>query len=229
MYVTYADFSLFFACEERECSSRSKQGVPDSVTLIADLPNVGLPDEVTLLASDPRVVLLADAAKGIIWRVDVASGEHSIAIKDDLFLPTNPLIPLGVDGIHILDNTLYFTNLAANLLGKVPITAKGSAAGPVQNITTALTIPDDFEVAADGTVYIVGDNTLWRVSPAGKVDVLAGGANDVTLEGATAARLGRTREDTGVLYISTNGGLLQAVKGDLHGGQLLAVNVGVYD
>ena len=182
-----------------------------------------------MLGSDTGVVLVADAGKGIVWRVDTTSGEYTIAIKDNLFLADNPQIPLGVDGIHILDGTLYFTNLAADLLGKVALTANGSAAGPVQNITTKLTIPDDFEVAADGTVYVVGDNTLWRVSPKGKVDVLAGGAADVTLEGATAAQLGRTVEDEDVLYISTNGGLLQVVKGDLHGGQLLAVNIGLYD
>ena len=90
-------------------------------------------------------------------------------------------------------------------------------------------MPDDFEVAPDGTIYVVGDNTLWRVSTEGEVEVLAGGPNDVTLEGATSARLGRTVEDSNVLYITTNGGLLKAVDGDLHGGQLLAVNVGLYD
>lgn len=209
-----------------------KQGEPDPVTLIANLPNVGLPDGVAPLgASDPGVVLVADAApgQGIVWRVDTSTGAYTIAIQDPAFLPLNPLLPLGVDGIHIHNDELYFCNLAANLLGKVSITANGSAAGPIKNITTSLTIPDDFAVAPDGTIYIVGDNTLWRVSTEGKVEVLAGGADDVTLEGATAAQLGRTVADAGVLYISTNGGLLKPVDGDLHGGQLLAVNVGLYD
>lgn len=200
----------------------------DVVDLIVNPPEVGLPDEIAALPNDPGVVLLADAANGVIWRIDIYTGAHVIAIEDDLFAISNPLIPLGVDGIHIHDNELYFTNLGANLLGKVPITDNGTATGPIQNITDQLIIPDDFEVAADGTVYVVGDNTLWRVSSDGQVDVLAGGAQDITLEGATAARLGRTRDDAGVLYISTNGGLLQAVDGVIHGGQVLALNVEQY-
>lgn len=173
--------------------------------------------------------MLADAAKGVIWRVDTYTGAHTIAIKSDVFLPSNPLIPLGVDGIHRFNNELYFTNLGANLLGKVAITNNGTTARPIQNVTTQLVFPDDFTVAADGTVYVVGDNTLWRVQPTSQVDVLAGGPDDLTLEGATSAQFGRTREDEDVLYIGTNGGLLAPVDGVVHGGQVLAVNVGLFE
>ena len=174
------------------------------------------------------MVLLADAAKGIVWRVDTYTGAYSVVIQNDVFLPTNPLIPLGVDGVHILRNELYFTNLGNNLLGVVQISANGTAIGALQNISNQLAFPDDFAVTDNGTVYVVGDNTLWRVTPNGGVDVLAGGAQDLALEGATSAQFGRTKDDAGVLYVGTNGGLLAAVDGVLHGGQLLAVNVGLY-
>ena len=66
--------------------------------LIVNPMEVGLPDGIASLPDDKGVVLLADAAKGVIWRVEVSTGEHDVAISDDLFLVSNPLIPLGVDG-----------------------------------------------------------------------------------------------------------------------------------
>lgn len=92
-----------------------------------------------------------------------------------------------------------------------------------------MVFPDDFTIAEDGRVYVAGDNTLWRVGLEGKVNVLAGGPDDLTLEGATSAQFGRTRDDEGVLYVGTNGGVLAPVGGVVHGGQILAINVELFD
>ncbi|MCJ1395533.1 hypothetical protein MMC18_008419 [Xylographa bjoerkii] len=202
-------------------------GMPNAVTLLANLTEVGLPDGIATLDNEIGLVLLADAAKGIVWRVDTTTGNYSIAIQDELFTTNNQLIPLGVDGIHILNNHLYFTNFGNNVFGRVAISANGSATGPLE-IVANMTIPDDFAIAEDGTAYIAGDNTLYRFSQDGAVDILVGGPNKFVLEGCTSAQLGRTRMDQDVLYIGTNGGLLAPVDGQIHGGQLLAVNVGLF-
>ncbi|KAK4895427.1 hypothetical protein LTR27_006491 [Elasticomyces elasticus] len=180
-------------------------GDDQPVTLIANLTDVGLPDGVVAL-SEPGAVLVADAA------------------KVDIFLSSSPQIPLGVDGLHIVDDYLYFTNLGDNILCRVSIDAAGNATDQIELVAT-MPAPDDFALAEDGTAYVVGANQLYRVSPAGNVDVLAGGVNDTTLEGATSAQFGRTREDAGVLYIGTNGELLVPTNGRLIGGQILAINV----
>ncbi|KAK3616273.1 hypothetical protein LTR56_026067 [Elasticomyces elasticus] len=193
------------------------------VTLIANLTDVGLPDGVVAL-SEPGAALVADAAKGLIWKLDTINGKYDIIIQDDIFLSSNPQIPLGVDGLHIIGDYLYFTNLGDNILCRVSIDAAGNATDQIELVAT-IPAPDDFALAEDGTAYVVGANQLNRVSPAGKVDVLAGGVNDTTLEGATSAQFGRTREDAGVLYIGTNGGLLVPTNGRLIGGQILAINV----
>ena len=172
------------------------------------------------------MVLVADAAQGVIWRVDTSTGNYEIAISDNAFVPSNPAIPLGVDGLHIANGFLYFTNLGSNLLGKVPIDSRGSATGPVENVTTSLIFPDDFALRKDGTAYVAGANTLWKVDARGTVQMLAGGINDTVLEGATSAQFGRTSLDRDVLYIGTNGGMLAPV-GAVHGGQIAAVNVNV--
>ncbi|KAK5730754.1 hypothetical protein LTR15_000692 [Elasticomyces elasticus] len=193
------------------------------VTLVANLTDVGLPDGVVAL-SDPGAVLVADAAKGLIWKLDTINGKYDIIIQDDIFLSSNPQIPLGVDGLHVVDDYLYFTDLGDNILCRVSIDAAGYATDQIELIAT-MPAPDDFALAEDGTAYVVGANQLYRVSAAGKVDVLAGSVNDTTLEGATSAQFGRTREDAGVLYIWTNGGLLVPTNGRLIGGQILAINV----
>ncbi|KAK5126036.1 hypothetical protein LTR85_011391 [Meristemomyces frigidus] len=200
-----------------------EHGSTHAVELVANLTNVGLPIGVTTLPDNKRHVLVADSAKGIIWRVNTETGAYDVAIADILLTYTSPLVPLGVNGIHILDHELYFTNTGAGLFGKVMITANGSAAGPVQVIAKNI-IPDDFALAANGTAYIVGDSTLWEVSPAGQVAVLAG-PSDPAILGDTSAHFGRTAKDSAVLNIVTNGGRTGPVDGVVHGGQLLAVNV----
>ncbi|MCJ1438645.1 hypothetical protein MMC27_008035 [Xylographa pallens] len=203
-------------------------GEPDVVTLIANLTDVVLPDGIATLDNEIGLVLLADAAKGIVWRVDTTTGDYSVAIQDKLFTTDNKLIPLGVDGIHILDDQLYFTNFGNNAFGRVGISANGSATGPIEIIAN-MTIPDDFAIADNGTAYLAGDNSLYRYRQDGQVDILVGGPNSLVLEGCTSAQLGRTRMDKNVLYIGTNGGLLAPVDGVIHGGQLVAVNVGLFE
>ncbi|MCJ1316732.1 hypothetical protein MMC15_002053 [Xylographa vitiligo] len=202
-------------------------GQPDVVTLIANLTDVILPDGIATLDNEIGLVLLADAAQGIVWRVDATTGDYSIAIQDALFTTNNTLIPLGVDGIHILNDYLYFTNFGNNAFGRVAISANGSATGPVEIIAT-MTIPDDFTITDDGTAYLAGDNSLYRYRQDGAVDILVGGPKSLVLEGCTSAQLGRTRMDKNVIYIGTNGGLLAPVDGQIHGGQLVAVNVGLF-
>lgn len=172
-------------------------------------------------------MLVADAAQGVIWRVNTANGDYSIAIDNPAFKPTDA-VPLGVNGIHIRDKELYFTNLATNTVGKVAITPSGNAAGPVQVLSSKALAVDDLALSDDGTVYAAGLNTLWQVMVDGHTTAFVGGPNSTVIQGITSARFGRTAVDKDVLYMSTQGGLLEDPFGSLvRGGQLLAVNVNV--
>jgi hypothetical protein len=198
------------------------------VSLIANLPQVGLPDGMATLKKGPHGhVLLADSARGIIWHVNTNTGAYNVGIQNDAFRPTNPQIPLGVDGIHVLNDYLYFTNLGNGTISKIPIDAHGTATGAIEPWANIFG-PDDFALRADGTAYVVGFNTLHGVSPNGTVTVLAGGPEDTTLEGATSAQLGRTHRDRDMLYIGTSGGMLAPVHGEIHGGQILAIDVRLF-
>ena len=197
------------------------------MSLIANLTDVVLPDGVATLPYDPSVVLVADAAQGAIWRVNTATGDYTMAIDDPTFKPTDE-VPLGVNGIHILNSELYFTNLATNSVGKVTITTAGSAAGTIQVLTTKALAADDFALSDNGIVYAAGANTVWQVSTNGPTAPFVGDPSSTVLQGITSARFGRTAVDKDVLYLSTQGGLLEDPPGSVvHGGQLLAVNVNV--
>lgn len=172
-------------------------------------------------------MLVAYAAKGVIWPVNTATGDHTVSIDDTTFKPTDE-VPLGVNGIHILNNDLYFTNLATNSVGKVAITLDGSAASTTQMLTTKALAADDFALSDNGIVYAVGANTLWQVSADGHAVASVGGPNSTVLQGITTARFGWTAVDKDVLYLSTQCGLLEDPPGsEVHGGQLLAINVNV--
>jgi len=204
--------------------SRGAQAQPATPKLLATLPDVGLSNGIAPLPHDQDVVLVSDSAYGVVWRVDTCTGAYNVAINNTILAPS-ALNPVGVDGIRLHSSELYFTNYVTGLFGKVPITSDGPVDGLFVNLTSSLLVPDDFAVAADGMAYVVGDNTLWRVSPDGDVSVVAGEPNDLTLEGATSAQFGRTKLDEGVLYVTTNGGLGGAVNDVVHGGQVLAVDV----
>lgn len=205
------------------------QGLPKPVSLIANLTDVVLPDGIATLPYNPSVVLVADAGKGVIWRVNTATGDHAVTIDDPTFKLTDT-IPLGVNGIDILNGELYFTNLATNSVGKVTITPDGSAAGAIQVSTTKALAADDFALSDTGTVYAAGANTLWQVTADGHTAAFVGGPDSKVLQGITSARFGRTAADKDVLYLSTRGGLLEDPPGlEVHGGQLLAVNVNVVE
>lgn len=199
------------------------------MSFVASLPEIVLPDGVAALPYYPSVVLVTDAAKGIIWRVNTATGHQEKVIDDPLFKPTEA-VPLGVNGIHVLDDQLYFTNLATNLVGRLKITITGDAAGPVQTVTTSALLADDFALADEGTVYVAGFNTLWKVASDGGTIAVAGGPNSTTVQGITSARFGRTVLDHDVLYMATEGGVFNDPPGsEVHGGQLLAVNMRALD
>ena len=135
-----------------------------------------------------------------------------------------------MDAIRILNSELYFPDLATSLFGKGAITADGSAAGPIQEVSSSIMYADDFCLAGHGTAYVGGDNTLWRVRPDGTTTAIVGGLNSTTLQGVTSAQFGRTRDDHSVVYMGTQGGMFFLPPGSqIHGGQLLAVNVGLYN
>ena len=202
------------------------------VSLAAPIPDVLAPNG--LITLNKQKILLSDSAKGLIFVVDLKTGISSIAISDPL-LATNERLPVGVNGIKLRGHTLYFTNSAQKILGKIDIDLKtGAARGPATIIAHSLPNPpdlgyDDFAISNKGVAFVANGpgNFIERVDlKSGQQSIVAGEVNSTEIAEPTAAALGRNgREDT--LFVTTAGGLLFPVNGDeVVGGQVVAVQLG---
>ncbi len=180
---------------------------------------------------NPTTVLVADSTKGVVWATNIETGVSRIVISDPLMLPT-PAFALGVNGIHLHGQTLYFTNSALSLFAKIPIYPDGTAAGSAVNISHAPADAsyDDFAISehGDDAFLVTGPgNSLEEVGLGGQPQVIvAGNLNSTELAEPTSAAFGRGEGERGVVYVTTGGGLADPVNGDeTVGAQLVAVDI----
>ncbi|KAL9614944.1 MAG: hypothetical protein Q9167_000586 [Letrouitia subvulpina] len=198
------------------------------VSLTANIPNITAPNG--LLALNKNKILVADSAEGLIFAVDLNTGKSNVAITDPLFATTQRL-PVGVNGIKLQGNTLYFTTSAQNLLGKVNINLKtGTALSSATKIVNGLPPAvgyDDFALR-DGAAYVANaaGNFIERVDLKRRQQtVLAGQINSTDIAEPTSAAFGRNGKED-VLFVTTGGGLSPPVNGnEIVGGQLVAVKL----
>ena len=148
-------------------------------------------------------------------------------LDNALFKPIAGGIVLGINGVHTRDGSLYFTNSLQKLFGRVPISSSGTATGPYKVIAYN-GFGDDFTFDFEGNAFVAQDpgDALEKITPEGKVTILAGNTNSTILEGDTSAAFGRTWRDWETLYVTTNGGITGLVPGTrVVGGKVLAVDV----
>lgn len=192
---------------------------------IADLPNVDMVNGIEKL--NPHTLLLADSWAGNIVSLNIKTGAYQVALSD-ASLASNfsvPALPFGVNGIQIHKGYLYYSNTVQALIGRVRISSSGIPIGQFTTLASRpkISVPDDFAVAKDGSVYLTGPqgDTLHHVTLDGKVETVV---EDRVIAGATAATFGRTRRDANVIYLSTMGGF--GANGTFAaGGRVVAVTV----
>jgi hypothetical protein len=199
---------------------------------ITDIPGASILNGITLVAPDSPQILLADSGNGLVWRVDVRTGEYKSVLEDVLLKPgVNQT--LGVNGIHIWSDYLYWTNtyLDGGLFGRVKINVSGSnagtAAGPYE-IVVKNGPGDDFTFDGKGNAYIATNfnRDVQRITPDGNVSVVAGNVQSTQLESDAALQFGRTSKDENTLYVVTSGGLSSRVPGtQLMGGKITAIDL----
>jgi hypothetical protein len=196
----------------------------------AKIPNAGLLNGLAPLS--PTAVLAADTKNGVVHRIDLDTGNSAVVIEDS----TMRLFGLGINGVRIRENELYFTNMAKGLFAKVPIASStGEATGPVKVLAKTgllgqLNGIDDFALGRKGDeAFIVNfaQNKLLKVDSSGKVETLEGGIFSQTVPGPCSAQFGRTEKDEGILYVTTSGNALLPLPGARlgGGGQVLAVKL----
>jgi hypothetical protein len=207
-----------------------KNNLP-AVSKIADLPKASFLNGMTLLAPGSPYLLIADSVLGVVWRLNYLTAEYEIILESPLMQPHPGPILLGINGIHVFDSSVYFTNSFQGLFARVPVNLYGPNAGSATGDYEVIAnngVGDDFAFDKEGNAYITQDpsDALQVVAQDGKVTVLAGNVNSTIVEGDTADAFGRTTLDENTLYVVTNGGIAGDVPGtQITGGKVIAVDV----
>jgi sugar lactone lactonase YvrE len=193
-------------------------------------PPVGLNGS-CLLA--PGVILLADSAAGLIWRVDLAAGggraTPRVWLKDASMDrdPDSPLVPPppGVNGVRFAARTgyLYYTSTARQLFMRVPVDPDTHDPAGLPQLVAGGVMADGFCLDEDaGVAYLTThrQNTVERVPlpPRGGMarQAVAGEPFDEQLVGPSSAAWGRRPGDYGrIAYLTTDGGVIAPPTDDL--------------
>ena len=207
---------------ERPFSEKAK------VTQVTKLPKIGFPNG--LAKMNENKVLLADSTNGVVDVVDVQAGTFDVALTDTLLARTSG--PLGVNGIRIRGDDLYFTNPAQNLFGRLPLDLKtGAARGPANTIFTgppSTAAFDDFALSESGVAFLASafSNVIERVNVRTKREIIvAGNLNSTVIAEPTSAAFGRNGKED-MLFVTTGGGHFIPVDGnEIIGAQLLAIKL----
>ena len=165
-------------------------------SLLAALPPNGVPNG---LALDARGnVYVADSALGTIWRV-TPQGAVSAWVEHPLLRGGRDACPpgelpfdVGVNGIAFdRRGDLYAAVMDRGLIVRVPVNRDGSAGAPVvfagpdcANLEGA----DGIAFDALGNLYVAVNhkNTVVRLTPAGRLDTLATGADGLDFPATVA-------------------------------------------
>ena len=215
-----------FCLEEDGTVSR-----PAKLSLVADMPDTQFLNGMCRLApNDNSALLIADSIAGSVIRLDVNTGSYNTVIKDKTMASPSPAGALGINGIRVHGQDLFFTNFAEKTFMKMPISrVRGTAAGPAAVVINGTT-GDDFILSKDGKKAWIATNflnTLFEVhTPGQKGRIVAGGANGTDLVRATAVAFGRTWGDRNSLYVVTTGGLDSPFGGrGVTGGRVVRVDL----
>lgn len=118
------------------------------ISLAARFPNCLLLNGITPLSTDSSILLVGDAGAGILYSLDVKTGATTIVIDHPTMKPPADY-PVGLDGIKVRDNNLYFTNGPMGTFVRIPLNDDGTAAGPAVVLMRGWEI-DDFTFGPDG-------------------------------------------------------------------------------
>ena len=121
--------------------------------------------------------------------------------------------PVGVNGIKVLNNYVYYTSSTKQLFCRVKVDSQGSAIGPYETIVNSGQPMDDFSLTKDRTAYIAtyNKNSIIKVTPHGQLSTVVGGPNSTILAGLASCQFSRKSDD--VLYVVTSGAVRYPVNG----------------
>jgi hypothetical protein len=207
------------------------KGFKPPIKQVAHLTDAGLANGFELLSKDAGNILVADSEVGAVWKVNVNDGAvEKVITLDEMKPPPPPAMQMGINGLGVRDNYLYWSNTAKQLFCRIKIDEGGKPVDAVEILERDLLI-DDFCFDKRGNAWVTehGLNVLGVVKSAGGVVVAAGSVDKLTVAGGTACQFGRTTADADILYFVTTGGMSAPVNGsEVEGGKVVAIDTAKY-
>lgn len=198
-----------------------------TISQITSIPQAWFLNDIEPLDQAKGLYLLSDSAQGLVYRLDVQKGEVVPVLDEPTMKPTAGF-DIGVNGLAVHSNYLYYANSAQQILCRVEInTTTGQAKKGAEIIVE--TAVDDFIFDSWGDIYAAGniDNTVKQISIDGRLEIIAGGLNSTEVAGDTSMAFGRTHKDTDILYVTTCGAHYAPVNGTfVEGAKVVALDVG---
>lgn len=203
------------------------RGTPE-ISKITDLPEAMFLNGVTKTESSRHhkhekqldTVLIADSVLGTVWKVNPNTGDFEKAISlPEMLPPANATLDIGINGIAVYDDSLYWTNTASETIYAVPIDSSTCVALPNTSVRTVgedtgIAI-DDFAFDNNGNLYVAGGDTVIVFSDAAdpsksklEPKTVVGSTTIMTVAGSTSVRFGGD-----VLYVTTDGGMAAPING----------------
>ena len=128
--------------------------------------------------ADTGVYLIADSNAATIWRVDIARQQIESWLTDEDLAPGGAA-PIGANGIKVRNGYVYVGVTGRGIIYRIPIDGDGRPQDALTKVSEGIR-PDDFDVARDGTIYLMSGMTMYRISPSGEtikmLDNVPGGA-----------------------------------------------------
>ncbi|KAG5933080.1 hypothetical protein E4U59_007070 [Claviceps monticola] len=187
----------------------------------------------------PNLVMAADSAQGLVYRIDVDTGKVDITqnLKKMKPMPNtnkgnSTKYSIGINGVRIRNKYLYFTNSATRGFYRIKVKPDGSSSpsaykAALETMTVLdASFADDFDIGpgTQDTAWVVTNynNSIMSVTTGGDATLAAGGTNSPVIPSDTSCRFGRTAADDHVLYTTTAGKPGE----DAEGGKVVAFTVG---
>ncbi|KAG6321711.1 hypothetical protein E4U22_001522 [Claviceps purpurea] len=207
--------------------------------LAVKLPDAVLLNGASAVPGKPNLVMAADSARGLVYRINVNTGKIDITQnlvkmksvpETDKDNSTN--YSIGINGVRVRKKHLYFTNSATHGFYRVQVRSDGSSSpSAFRTMVETMTVlnelfADDFDLGpgSQDTAWVVSNynNSIMSVTTGGISTLAAGGTNSPVIPSVTSCRFGRTAADDHVLYATTAGKRGK----DAEGGKVVAFTVG---
>ena len=179
----------------------------DVVSHVAHFADAGLLNGMSRLSADNSAhLLLADSAAGAVHKLNVYTGAHEIVIRDPSMDPRPDGLGIGVNGIHVIGTTLYYTSLDAGTFSTMPICPEtGLPTGPAETIVGGIVAGDDFAILPAGDKALITNNgefTLTLVDIPAKSSRVA--ANSTLLQAISAVAFGNEKGGLTPVYVTAS-------------------------